>query len=375
VTGFSFAVEARDGRARAATMRTPHGEVRTPVFAPVGTRAAVKAVTSAQLEELGASLLLANTYHLHLRPGAEVIESLGGLHRFMGWRGPLLTDSGGYQVFSLADRRTIDLDGVTFRSHLDGSTHRFTPERVIEIQQRLGADIIMALDVCPAPDDRPANERALRRTHDWAERCLGAQSRSDQTLFGIAQGGIFEDLRLQSVGFIAGLGFPGIAIGGLSVGESKEQMLAVLDAIEPALPPDRPRYLMGVGSLEDFVQAVMRGIDLMDCVFPTRLARNHAALTPLGRMNLRAAAYAADPRPLDPECACYACRNFSRGYLRHLSVAGEILAATLLTIHNLTALTSLAARLRGAILEGRAEAFAAAFLNDYRKHRVAEPLP
>jgi queuine tRNA-ribosyltransferase len=375
VTAFSFAVEGRDGRARAATLRTSHGDLRTPIFAPVGTQATVKAVTPAQLEELGASLLLANTYHLHLRPGAEVIQRLGGLHAFMNWRRPILTDSGGYQVFSLADRRRIDGDGVTFRSHLDGSSHRFTPERVIEIQEQLGADVIMALDECPEPQDRAANERALRRTHAWAERCLAAKTRDDQALFGIAQGGVFEDLRLQSVEFIAGLGFPGIAIGGLSVGESKDEMLTVLDAIEPALPADRPRYLMGVGSLEDFVQAVMRGIDLMDCVFPTRLARNHAALTPLGRIHLRSAPYAADPRPIDPECACYTCRSFSRAYLRHLAVAGEMLGATLITIHNLTALISLAGRLRQAIIDRQAEAFAASFLSAYRKHRLPEPIP
>ena len=372
---FSFEVEARDGRARAATIHTPHGDLRTPVFAPVGTQATVKSVTPTQLEDLGASLLLANTYHLHLRPGAEVVERMGGLHSFMGWRQPILTDSGGYQVFSLSGRRRIDRDGVTFQSHLDGSSHRFTPERVVEIQQRLGADIIMALDECPVPQDRAANERALRRTHAWAERCLAAKTRDDQALFGIAQGGVFEDLRLESVEFIAGLGFPGIAIGGLSVGETKAEMLAVLDVIEPALPADRPRYLMGVGSLEDFVQAVMRGIDLMDCVFPTRLARNHAALTPLGRIHLRSAPYAADPRPIDPDCPCYTCRSFSRAYLRHLVVAGEMLGATLITIHNLTSLISLAGRLRQAILEHQVDSFAASFLAAYRKHRLPEPIP
>jgi queuine tRNA-ribosyltransferase len=375
VTAFSFSVDGRDGRARAGILRTPHGDVPTPVFAPVGTQATVKSVTPAQLEDLGASLILANTYHLHLRPGADTIEKMGGLHRFMGWPGPILTDSGGFQVFSLADRRRVDLDGVTFRSHLDGSSHRFTPERAVEIQERLGADIIMALDECPAPHDRAANERAVRRTHAWAERCLAAKSRDDQVLFGIAQGGIFEDLRLRSISFISELGFPGIAIGGLSVGETKAEMLAVLEAIEPALPPDRPRYLMGVGSLEDFVQAVRRGIDMMDCVFPTRLARNHAALTPLGRINLRGAAYAVDPLPIDPDCGCYTCRTFSRAYVRHLAVAGEMLAATLLTIHNLTALISLAARLRSAILEQRADDFAESFLSAYRKHRLPDRQP
>jgi len=372
VSGFAFRVEARDGRARAGTLRTPHGDLHTPLFAPVGTQATVKAVTPSQLETLGATLVLANTYHLQLRPGSEVIQRLGGLHRFMAWPHPILTDSGGYQVFSLADRRSIDPDGVTFRSHLDGSPQRFTPELVIAIQERLGADIIMAFDECPDPHDRRANERALARTHAWAERCHAAQTRSDQALFGILQGGVFPDLRLRSAEFIAGLGFPGIAIGGLSVGETKEEMFGVLDVLEPALPPDRPRYLMGVGSLEDFVQAVLRGIDLMDCVLPTRMARNHAALTPLGRLHLRNAAFAGDERPIDPACGCETCRTFSRGYLRHLIVAGEILAATLITIHNLWTLIDLARRLRAAILEGRVAAFAESFLASYRKHRPPE---
>ena len=372
MTLFAFTVEARDGRARAATLRTPHGDLATPLFAPVGTQASVKALTPAQLEALGATLILANTYHLHLRPGADVIERHGGLHAFMAWPRPILTDSGGYQVFSLADRRRIDSGGVTFRSHLDGSTHRFTPEGVIALQEQLGADIIMALDECPPPHERAVIVRALERTHAWAERCLRAKTRDDQVLFGILQGGVFEDLRLRSAEVISGLGFPGIAIGGLSVGETKEQTLAVLDAIEPALPPDRPRYLMGVGSLEDFVQAVMRGIDLMDCVLPTRLARNHAALTPLGRINLRSAPYAQDGRPIDPECSCYTCTHFSRAYLRHLVVAGEILAATLIAIHNLTALVSLAGRLRQAIVEQRAQTFAETFLGAYRKRRAPE---
>jgi queuine tRNA-ribosyltransferase len=372
VTPFAFRVEARDGRARAATLHTPHGDLLTPLFAPVGTQATVKALTPDQLEGLGATLILANTYHLHLRPGADTIEHFGGLHSFMAWPRPILTDSGGYQVFSLADRRRIDADGITFHSHLDGSTHRFTPEGVMALQEQLGADIIMALDECPPPNERTVNVRALERTHAWAERCLRAKTRDDQVLFGILQGGVFEDLRLRSAQVITGLGFPGIAIGGLSVGETKEETLSILDAIEPALPPDRPRYLMGVGSLEDFVQAVMRGIDLMDCVLPTRLARNHAALTPLGRINLRSAPYARDGRPIDPECTCYTCTHFSRAYLRHLVVAGEMLAATLITIHNLTALISLAGSLRRAIMEQTAQSFADAFLGAYRKHRPPE---
>jgi queuine tRNA-ribosyltransferase len=329
-------------------------------------------VTPEQLEALGAGLLLANTYHLYLRPGDKTIAALGGLHRFMGWPHPLLTDSGGFQVFSLAERRQVDADGVTFRSHLDGSTHRLTPESAMAIQENLGADIVMALDECPPPSDRDTNEAALIRTHAWAERCLAAHRRQDQALFGIVQGGIFPDLRLRSAAAITAMGFPGIAIGGLSVGETKPEMYTILDELAEVLPEDRPRYLMGVGTLEDFVEAVVRGVDLMDCVLPTRMARNHAALTPLGRLNLRNAAYAEDPRPIDPACACYACRNFSRAYLRHLAAAGEILAATLLTIHNLSSLMVLAADLRQAIIDGRCQPFAAEFRASFQKHRPLE---
>ncbi len=369
---FSFEVLARDGRARAGLLQTPHGSLTTPLFAPVGTQATVKALTPDQLEALGATLILANTYHLYLRPGEDIISSVGGLHRFMAWPHPLLTDSGGFQVFSLVAVRQVDDEGVTFRSHLDGSLHRFTPEKSIAVQEALGADVIMAFDECPPSLDRAACERALRRTHAWAERCLQAKTRADQPLFGIVQGGIFPDLREQSARFIASLGFPGIAIGGLSVGEPKEQTLAALDLLADVLPLDRPRYLMGVGSPEDLVEAVLRGIDLFDCVLPTRMARNHAALTRMGRMNLRARAYAADPRPLDPDCACYTCRTFTRSYLRHLCTASEMLAATLLSIHNLTTLIRLASDLRQAILEGTLEAFAHAFRAAYRRHRLAD---
>ena len=372
MTPFSFELVATDGLARAGILHTPHGDVSTPLFAPVGTQGTVKAVTPKQLEELGASLILANTYHLYLRPGDKTVAALGGLHAFMGWPQPILTDSGGFQVFSLAERRQVDDDGVTFRSHLDGSSHRLTPERVIAIQENLGADIIMVLDECPPPSDRETNEAALVRTHAWAERCLAAHRREDQALFGIVQGGIFPDLREHSAGVIAGLGFPGIAIGGLSVGETKTETMAILDLLGGLLPQDRPRYLMGVGTLEDFVEAVMRGIDFMDCVLPTRMARNHTALTPLGRLNIRNAVYSEDPRPLDPACRCYACRSFSRGYLRHLAGAGEILAATLLTIHNLSTLMELAAGLRQAILERRAQAYADSFRETFKKHRPLE---
>ncbi|HUS83543.1 MAG TPA: tRNA guanosine(34) transglycosylase Tgt [Anaerolineales bacterium] len=366
---FSFRLTAQDGRGRAGLLHTPHGELLTPVFAPVGTQATVKALTPRQIEAAGATLVLANTYHLFLRPGAERIASLGGLHAFMGWQKPILTDSGGFQVFSLAGQRQIDVDGVTFKSHLDGTTLRFTPESVVAVQEQLGADIIMAFDECPAPYDRGENETALNLTHAWAERCLTAKSRDDQALFGIVQGGVFSDLREQSAQFIAGLDFPGIAIGGLSVGETKPEMHAMLEVVDAALPADRPRYLMGVGSPEDLVEAVQRGVDIFDCVLPTRMARNHSALTRRGRMNMRKAQYAEDERPLDPECSCYTCTTFTRAYLRHLCVAGEMLAATLLSIHNIHMLTSLAADLRNSIIAGVLENFASEFRSHFSKHR------
>jgi queuine tRNA-ribosyltransferase len=346
--------------------------LQTPLFAPVGTQGTVKALAPDQLQSLGASLILANTYHLYLRPGEALIESLGGIHDFMAWPGPILTDSGGFQVFSLAKTRQIDADGVTFHSHLDGSVHRLTPEKAIAIQERLGADIIMALDECPEPDHRAVNEAAIDRTHAWAERCLTAKSRSDQALFGILQGGIFPDLRERSAKTIAAMDFPGIAIGGLSVGESKQDMLAMLDVVDPILPQDRPRYLMGVGSPEDIVEAVSRGIDMFDCVLPTRMARNHAAMTRLGRMNLRNANYADDGRPIDPDCHCYTCQTFTRAYVRHLIAAREILSAALLSIHNLYMLMQLTEDLRNAIKNGKLESFTASFRANYHKHRNPE---
>lgn len=369
MSGFQFELLAQDGRARAGLIDTPHGAIETPVFAPVGTQATVKTLTPQQLLQLGASLVLANTYHLYLRPGDEQIQSLGGLHAFMAWDKPLLTDSGGFQVFSLADQREVDPDGVTFHSHLDGSEHRFTPEKAIAIQENLGADIIMAFDECPEPYDRAYNEAAMQRTHTWAERCLTAKSRSDQALFGIVQGGVFPDLRRQSAAFVSGLGFPGIAIGGLSVGETKAEMYSILDVVNGVLPEDRPRYLMGVGSPEDLVECVLRGVDMFDCVLPSRMARNHAALTRRGRLNLRNAAFADDSRPIDRECRCYTCRTFNRAYIRHLIVAREILAASLLTIHNLHTLITLVMDMRAAVLAGRTEDFVKAFREGYQKHR------
>lgn len=348
---FSFQLEAYQGRARAGKFQTPHGELLTPVFAPVGTQASVKSLTPIHLTDLGASLILANTYHLYLRPGDQIIAEMGGLHQFMQWPGPLLTDSGGFQVFSLAKNRSIDQDGVTFRSHIDGSLHRFSPDKAISIQENLGADIIMTFDECADPNDKAYSQQAMSRTHTWAERCLQVKTRSDQALFGIVQGGIFEDLRRESAEFIAGLGFPGIAIGGLSVGETKSEMHNILELVDQVLPENKPRYLMGVGTPEDLVNGVRRGIDIFDCVLPTRLARHNAAMTRYGnRLNVVNAKYATDPRPIDEICQCYTCENFSRSYLRHLILAKEILSATLLSIHNLHTLITLVNDIRQAIL-------------------------
>jgi queuine tRNA-ribosyltransferase len=363
---FEYELAAHSGRARAGVFRTPHGDVLTPVFAPVGTAATVKALTPAQLKDLGASLVLSNTYHLYLRPGDELVREMGGLHAFMQWDGPLLTDSGGFQVFSLANIREIDDDGVTFKSHLDGSTHRFTPEKSIAIQENLGADILMAFDECAPPLDRAYNREALARTHAWAERCLKAKTRSDQALFGIVQGGVFMDLREESARFLSALDFPGYAIGGLAVGETKEQMHAVLDFLHARLPAHKPRYLMGVGSPEDLVNGVMRGVDIFDCVLPTRLARNGAALTRAGRLNLNNAPYARDPRPVEDGCACYCCSHFTRAYVRHLVVSREILGAVLLTIHNVHVLLALMREMRAAILAGTFAQSAETFLTHYR---------
>lgn len=364
---FEFELQARSGRARAGRFLTPHGELLTPVFAPVGTAATVKALTPAQLHELGAQLVLSNTYHLYLRPGDELVRDLGGLHQFMQWPGPILTDSGGFQVFSLSDTRKIDDDGVTFKSHLDGSLHRFTPERSIAIQENLGADIIMAFDECPPPLDRAYNELALRRTHAWAERCVAAKTRDDQALFGIVQGGVFADLRAESARFLTGLDLPGYAIGGLAVGESKAEMHAALDVVEPLLPAHKPRYLMGVGSPEDLVNGVARGVDIFDCVLPTRLARNSAALTRTGRLNMGNAVFARDPGPIEAGCTCYACRNFSRAYVRHLMRAGEILGAVLLTHHNVHLLLTMMREMRAAIEQDLFASYAESFLQAWSR--------
>ena len=368
---FDLVAQHASTRARAGVFHTPHGDLLTPVFAPVGTAATVKALTPAQLRELGATLVLSNTYHLYLRPGDELIRDLGGLHSFMGWDGPILTDSGGFQVFSLSDTRRIDDDGVTFKSHIDGSTHRFTPEKSIAIQENLGADIIMAFDECPPPLDRDYNREALDRTHAWAARCLAAKTRSDQALFGIVQGGVFPDLREASARYLMSLGFPGYAIGGLAVGETKDQMHSMLETVNGILPADKPRYLMGVGSPEDLVNGVRRGVDIFDCVLPTRLARNGAALTRTGRMNMKNAPYARDPRPVEEGCACYCCTHFTRAYVRHLVVSDEILGAVLLTQHNVHLLLTLMREMRAAILDGTFEGYAQDFLLNYNGRQIS----
>ncbi|MGH8946278.1 MAG: tRNA guanosine(34) transglycosylase Tgt [Acidimicrobiia bacterium] len=343
---------AGDGPARTGTLKTPHGEVRTPAFIPVGTRAAVKAVDPDDLLGLGAEMVLANTYHLMLRPGAYLIEKLGGLHRFMGWDRPILSDSGGFQIFSLGP--VIEEDGATFRSVYDGDTVHLTPEEAVRIQESLGADVIMALDVCvglPAPHQLV--EKETKRTLRWAERCLAVHRRDDQSLFGIVQGGIDPDLRMASAEATAALGFSGFGIGGLSVGEEASERNLALEAAVSRLPDDKPRYVMGLGDTDGVLDAIARGADLFDCVIPTRLARHGKVLTRDGDFNLKTAEYEADPGPLDPDCGCHTCVNHSRAYLRHLVRTGELSAHRLLTIHNLTYTMDLVKDTAEAIAAGR----------------------
>jgi len=352
---FQFTITAKNDRARTGIFTTPHGDLITPVFAPVGTQATVKTLTPEHLKDINATLVLSNTYHLYLRPGDELVRDLGGLHKFMQWQRPMLTDSGGFQVFSLSQTRKINDDGVTFKSHIDGSMHRFTPEKSIAIQENLGADIVMAFDECSDPNDKAYSAIAMDRTHRWAERSLKAHTRPDQALFGIIQGGVQADLRTASAKFIASLDTPGIAIGGLSVGETKQEMHDMLDIVTPLLPENKPRYLMGVGTPEDLINGVLRGIDIFDCVLPTRLARHHSAFAPEGRLNLMNASFARDESPIDETCDCYACKTFTRAYIRHLIVAKELLAGTLLSIHNLRALIRLVEQIRVYIAEGTFE--------------------
>ncbi|MCL4530033.1 MAG: tRNA guanosine(34) transglycosylase Tgt [Chloroflexi bacterium] len=363
---FEFQITAKNNRARTGVFATPHGDLITPVFAPVGTQATVKTLTPEHLKDINATLVLSNTYHLYLRPGDELVRDMGGLHKFMQWPRPILTDSGGFQVFSLAQTRKIDGDGVTFKSHIDGSTHRFTPEKSIAIQENLGADIIMAFDECSDPNDHAYTKLAMERTHRWAERCVKAKTRDDQALFGIIQGGVNPDLRAESAKFISSLDTPGIAIGGLSVGETKDEMHAMLDVIQPLLPENKPRYLMGVGTPEDLINGVLRGVDIFDCVLPTRLARHHSAFAPEGRLNLMNASFARDENPIDATCDCYTCQTFTRGYIRHLIVAKELLAGALISIHNLRALIRLMESIRGYITDGSLESRVPELLGQWR---------
>ena len=375
---FRFRVTNTDGRARRGVMTTAHGDVQTPAFMPVGTQGAVKAVTHRDLESLGAEILLSNTYHLYLRPGADLIARRGGLHAFIGWSRPILTDSGGYQVFSLAARRTIDENGARFRSHLDGSEHLLTPENVADIQAKLGSDVAMVFDECVAhPAEADAVRKSMERTLRWArrarERFVALQSgqvrdvivtNPGQAQFGIVQGGVYPDLRVESARGTVALGFEAYAIGGLSVGEPNETMYNVVGQKTPYLPDDRPRYLMGAGTPEDLVEAVARGVDLFDCVLPTRNARNGQLFTSEGVLNIKNARYAEDERPPDPACGCYTCRTYSRAYLRHLFHAKEMGASTLNTLHNLHFYLDTLSRIRDAIAFGRFEHFRLAFRQD-----------
>jgi queuine tRNA-ribosyltransferase len=355
----AFTLTATDGQARAGVVRTRHGEIPTPAFMPVGTKATVKSLHPDEVRGLGASVILGNAYHLHFRPGEEIVEGLGGIHGFSGWIGPVLTDSGGFQVFSLRDTILgLDDDGVTFRSVYDGSIERFTPEGVAEIQRRLGSDIAMCLDVCPPPDvPRRELERAVELTTRWAERQIDAPRADGQLRFGISQGGADTELRRRSLDEIAALPFDGYALGGLAVGESREEMLDCVAWAAPALAPDKPRYFMGIGDPEGILEVVARGIDMFDCVLPTRTARTGSALTWGGRLNLRNARFRSDPRPLDEACACPACERFTRAYLRHLVTQDEILGLRLLSLHNLWFVLDLTARARAAIERGAFQSF------------------
>ena len=370
--GISFVVEARDGKARSGLLATPRGAIRTPAFMPVGTAGTVKAMLPESVAATGAEILLGNTYHLMLRPGAERIARLGGLHRFMNWQKPILTDSGGFQVMSLAELRKLSEEGVTFRSHVDGARHHLSPESSMEIQRLLGSDIVMAFDECPAlPATRDAIASSMALSMRWAARSRDAfGDRPGHALFGIQQGGLERDLREESAAALKRIGFDGYAIGGLAVGEGQEAMLGVLEHAPDMLPEDRPRYLMGVGKPDDIVGAVLRGVDMFDCELPSRSGRTGPVFTRRGAVNLKNARHADDPRPLDPDCACPACRGYSRAYLHHVFKAGEIIAAMLLTWHNLHYYQELMAGMRSAIAAGTLDDFVA----DFHARRAAGDL-
>ncbi|NLJ80320.1 MAG: tRNA guanosine(34) transglycosylase Tgt [Firmicutes bacterium] len=358
--------ESKNNRARLGLIRTCRGTIETPVFMPVGTQATVKTMTPQELEELGAEIILSNTYHLYMRPGSDLIAEAGGLHDFMNWQRPILTDSGGFQVFSLGDLRKISEQGVQFRSHLDGSKHFISPEKSIQIQMDLGADIIMAFDECaPYPADYEYVRESSALTTRWAERSKKAHNRADQALFGIVQGGMYKDLRRQSISELLELDFPGYGIGGLSVGEPKEVMYEILEDLIPHMPADKPRYLMGVGSPDCLLEGVLRGVDMFDCVWPTRLARHGMVITKEGNMPIRNSSYARDFKPIEEDCPCYTCRNFSRAYIRHLLKANEVLGIRLTTIHNLAFLMYLMQDIRQAIANDNLNEFSREFLSRY----------
>ena len=370
-SNFSLIHKDASCRARLGRLQTLHGQIETPIFMPVGTNATVKAMTPENLRDIQAQIILANTYHLYLRPGHRLVEKLGGLHRFMNWNSPILTDSGGFQVFSLGELRKISEEGVKFQSHIDGSYHFLTPELSIAIQGALGADIIMCFDECPAADwDYNYVARSLDMTTRWARRCKDAHSREGQQLFGIIQGGMHYDLRARSLEAICSIGFDGYALGGLSVGEEKEQMYGVMECCAPMMPEDASRYIMGIGSPEDLVEAVWHGYDMFDCVMPTRNARNGMLFTSQGRINIKSKQYEEDEGPLDPECGCHVCRNYSRAYLRHLYRAGEILASNLNTYHNLYYYLDLMKKMREAIAENRMDQFRNSFKKQAAKSSI-----
>ncbi len=354
--------------ARTGLLKTTHGEIQTPIFMPVGTQATVKAVTHQQLKDvIKAQIILGNTYHLYLRPGHKLIDRMGGLHKFMSWDKPILTDSGGFQVFSLAHLREINDEGVRFRSHIDGSLHFIGPDQSMEIQEALGSDIAMVFDECTAADsDYKTAQKALERTTKWAERCKHVHTREDQALFGIIQGNMYKDLRIESARRTVDIGFPGYAIGGLSVGEPKPIMYDMIETIEPYIPKDKPRYLMGVGSPDCLVEGVARGIDMFDCVLATRIGRNGTVFTKHGRMILRNLCFAEDPRPIEEDCDCYTCRNFSRAYLRHLVKTNEIFGANLLSVHNLRFLTKMMEEIRASINNGTFSEYREQFWENYK---------
>ncbi len=364
---FSFKLIETDpaSSARLGKISTPHGEINTPVFMPVGTQATVKTLSPDDLASIGAEIILSNTYHLFLRPGHELVKEFGGIQEFMGWHRPVLTDSGGFQVFSLAELRKITEEGVTFQSHIDGGAkHSITPEYAVEIQEALGADIIMAFDECiPFPATHDYASESLERTLRWARRCRDTKKETGQALFGIVQGGMYGELRTHSAEALVDIGFDGYALGGLSVGETKPLMYEMIEATMPSLPRDKPRYLMGVGTPEDLLEGVDRGIDMFDCVMPTRNARNGTFFTSFGKLAIRNARYEADKAPVDPECGCYTCRNFTRAYLRHLFNAGEVLALRLGTIHNVSFYLNVMRSVRASIEQGRFKEFKKEFLS------------